>query len=307
MLKSNQLILGRILKVAIVLLAGVALFFALRKFFNDEDSTKRLAEMWQSQKLWLLLVVLLLPLNWFLEAAKWKKLVSVSEKISWKEAWSAVLAGLAIGSATPNRVGEFAGRIFQLKSTPLADGILFSLVSSLMQVVVTIALGFIGLMCTDPDQYMHSTKAFVWLAGVGAAIAIGFAVMKNPRTRFAKYFAALNKVEAGVAWYVLAMAFFRYVVYAAQFFIMLRLCGVDGGAMDLVLAIFVNYLIVTIVPSVMFSELLVRGTVASGVIGSLCGNPGAAALAAVILWIINVALPAAAGLFFVRNITFFRK
>src|SRR5688572_15786848 len=107
MLKSNQLILGRVLKVAIVLLAAVMLFFALRKFLAEPDSISRLVQLWQSHKMWLLLVVLLLPVNWFLETAKWKKLVSVSEPITWKEAWSAVLAGLAIGSATPNRVGEF--------------------------------------------------------------------------------------------------------------------------------------------------------------------------------------------------------
>jgi hypothetical protein len=307
MLKSNQLILGRVLKVAIVLLAAVMLFFALRKFLAEPDSISRLVQLWQSHKMWLLVVMLLLPLNWFLEAAKWKKLVAVSEPITWKQAWSAVLAGLAIGSATPNRVGEFAGRIFQLKSTPLADGIMYSLVSSLMQVMVTIAFGFIGLMLTDPDQYMHSNKAFLWLAAVGGAMSIGVAFMKNPRTRFAKYFTALNTLDGSVARYVLFMAFVRYLVYALQFFIMLKLCGVEAAHTQLALAIAVNYLIVTIVPSVMFSELLVRGTVASGVIGSLCGNPGGAALAAVLIWLINVALPAAAGLFFVKNITFFRK
>lgn len=304
---SNRIILGRVLKVAIVLIAAVMLVLALRKFLANEEAIDLLRFASRENLPTLLVIFLLLPLNWFLETAKWKILVSASEEISWREAWSAVLAGLAIGSATPNRVGEFAGRIFQLKSTPLQDGIVFTLISSMMQVAVTVAFGVLGMLITDPDKYLHSGKAFLWtvvVVGVGCAL---IAYAKSAKGKIAEYLTALKKIDGNTLRIVFALSTWRYIVYAVQFFLMLRICGVEGTWMDLWWAIAVNYLAVTIIPSVMFTEMIVRGTVATGVIGGLCGNPGAAALAAVLLWMINVGTPAAIGLFFVKNITFFSK
>jgi uncharacterized membrane protein YbhN (UPF0104 family) len=304
---SNRIIVGRVLKVAIVLIAAVLLIFALRKFFTDEQSVNTFLKLLHTQWPWLLIVVLLLPVNWFLETAKWKRLIAAAETISWREAWSGVLAGLAIGAATPNRIGEFAGRVFQLKATPVRDGIVFTLVSSLMQVIVTIAFGVIGLLMTDPDKYLHSGKAFLWTALVVGLVCAAIAYARAAGGKTGEYLAALKKIDSSTQATVLGLSALRYIVYTIQFFIMLRMCGIDAPGIELVWAIFVNYLAVTIIPSVMFSEIIVRGTVATGVIGGLCGNPGAAALAAVLLWMINVALPATAGLFFVKNISFFGR
>ena len=304
---SNRILVGRILKVAIVLIAAVLLIFAFRKFLANEEAIDLLRYSWRENLLLLMLVVLLLPLNWFLETAKWKRLISTSEKISWSQAWSAVLAGLAIGSATPNRIGEFAGRVFQLKSTPLRDGIVFTLVSSMAQVAVTIVFGVAGLLMTDPDKYLHGNKAFLWTAlvtGVGCA-AIAYA--KSAGGKAGEYISALRKISSEDIVAVFGLSALRYIVYAVQFFVMLRLSGVEGSAMELWWAIAVNYLVVTIIPSVMFTEIFVRGTVATGVIGGLCGNPTAAAVAAVVLWMINVGVPAIVGLFFVKNISFFGR
>lgn len=306
MLKSNHFILGRVLKVAIVLIAALVLFSTLRKFFSDEETIEKLQQLSSQHMPWIIFILILVPVNWFLEAAKWKRLVSSFEVITWKQSWSAVLAGLAIGSATPNRFGEFAGRIFQLKSTPVKDGIVLTLISSAMQVGVTMLFGFAALMMTDPDRYLHSTKAYIWLVIITGVSVIAIGILRNARGKIAEYFSALRKVNADVKWNIFILSAVRYMIYAAQFFLMLTISGVSGSVMDVLPAIMINYLVVTIIPSIMFSELLVRGTVASGVIGSLCGNPGAAALAAVLLWIINVALPAVCGMFFVRNMTFFK-
>ena len=82
MVKSNLSVLGRVLKVAIVLFAAVMLFFALRKFFADEQAILLFSTQAKQHPLWLTFVVLLIPMNWFLETAKWKKLIAVSETIS---------------------------------------------------------------------------------------------------------------------------------------------------------------------------------------------------------------------------------
>jgi len=289
------------------LLAALLLFFALEKFLANEEAVDLLIFSWRQNLTMLLLVLLLIPLNWFLETAKWKQLVSVSEKITWGQACSAVLAGLAIGSATPNRIGEFAGRVFQMKSTPVRDGIAFTLVSSAMQVAVTILFGVFGFLMTDPGKYFHSNKLIVWTILVVVLGGAAILYVRMAKGKVAKYLEAIRNIKPLVLITVFALSTLRYLVYSVQFFIMLRLAGIDSGATELFSAIAVNYLVVTIIPSVMFSEIIVRGTVATAVIGGLCGAPRIVALAAVVLWMLNVALPATIGLFFVKNITFFRK
>lgn len=307
MIKVNQLLLGRILKVTIVLFAVVMLGSVLRKFFSDHEAIELFSRQVKLHSKWLVIVILLMPLNWFFETAKWKKIVSVSEEITWKEAWSGVLSGLAIGSATPNRIGEFAGRVFQLKRTAIHDGISCTLLSSVLQVGVTMLAGIAGLLLVDTEKILHSAKAISWVIIVFTLILAGAIIIRSLSGKAAKYFEVLRRMNAKLLVEVFALSAIRYAVYSLQFVIMLKMCGVNAPAFALVTAVAINYMIVSVIPSVMISELFVRGTVASGVIGALCGFPEAAALAAVITWLLNVGLPAICGMFFVQNLTFFRK
>ena len=61
--------------------------------------------------IWFLLAVALMPLNWFLEIAKWRQLLLQRWNINWSIATKAVLAGVSVSLTTPNRIGEYAGRM----------------------------------------------------------------------------------------------------------------------------------------------------------------------------------------------------
>src|SRR5690606_12786240 len=78
-------------------------------------SKDNLPELWQTflgqvQKgnlWWLFAVFFLMPLNWSIEALKWKRLLSGFLKIDFWRALRAVLAGVTVAMFTPNRVGEY--------------------------------------------------------------------------------------------------------------------------------------------------------------------------------------------------------
>lgn len=59
-------------------------------------------------------ILFLMPLNWAIETAKWQLLLSGTVSQSFGDALKSVLAGLNTGFVTPNRIGEFAGRILLL-------------------------------------------------------------------------------------------------------------------------------------------------------------------------------------------------
>jgi Uncharacterised protein family (UPF0104). len=65
---------------------------------------------WQ---LWL--AVALMPVNWALETYKWYVLVNKFQPISFAKSFESVLSGLSFAMNTPNRIGEYGGRILYLQ------------------------------------------------------------------------------------------------------------------------------------------------------------------------------------------------
>ena len=63
-----------------------------------------------------LLTILLMPINWSLETWQWLRLMRYKSPLSFRKAFSCVLAGISVSMFTPNRVGEFAGRLLLLSS-----------------------------------------------------------------------------------------------------------------------------------------------------------------------------------------------
>ena len=51
-------------------------------------------------------------LNWLVEALKWRYMISKIENISIMTAYRAVLTGITVSTFTPNRIGEYGGRVF---------------------------------------------------------------------------------------------------------------------------------------------------------------------------------------------------
>ena len=57
------------------------------------------------------LVIILMFVNWGLEAKKWQLLVKSIQKISFLRAFRAIFSGQAFALNTVNGVGEYVGRI----------------------------------------------------------------------------------------------------------------------------------------------------------------------------------------------------
>ena len=85
-------------------------------------------------------------LNWFLESLKWRFLISKIEKISIKRSLRAIFSGITVSAFTPNRVGEYAGRVFCLEKADRVQAVLITVIGSMAQLVVTIVFGLIGIL-----------------------------------------------------------------------------------------------------------------------------------------------------------------
>jgi hypothetical protein len=253
-----------------------------------------------------ILAVLLMPVNWMLETLKWKRLASMNSKLTFVQALGGVLAGVTIGTATPNRVGEFAGRIYSAPEGDRKELLLLSFVSSFSQVMVTVMFGCLSVYFLGVDrweQYKWPVAVMSFLIAISAILLFFRAYPSALKGRFA----VLRNFDRREFLFAIILSALRYSVYVFQFCLLMMVLTGRAPDLELVFSVGVMYLLVTVLPTFSVTELIVRGSVAGSVIGANDVIAGKAVLVAGLLWSINVAIPSLAGIWFVLRLKFFRK
>lgn len=314
MLAKHRRKFGLALKVAIVLLAAGYIVWRLAWKFDFHDfSLDKITHCIINHPYVFLLVILLMPLNWLLEAYKWKCIARTKITISFAQAMHSVLAGVTIGTATPNRVGEFAGRIFMLEEGDRFELLQLSFISSFCQVAVTVVFGILGFVFVgfSPDLF-GADLTFYLLIGAGIMVCCVPLFLKFfPQGWKKKIAVVLDFPGKKMAW-ALFISAARYLVYVCQFLLLLFCFFPFYGDFFHLRTNFslvcISYFIITIIPTFSFTEVFIRGTVAGTIFLAYDTNtfPGVFD-AAILLWTINVAIPSLIGTVYVFRLKFTRK
>ena len=118
-----------------------------KKLLAQDDLQLRWSQIKQSFSnpvLWL--AIALVPVNYGLEALKWQQLTKKLEQFSFLTAFKSVLAGCSVTMLTPNRVGEYGGRIMYVKEDNRIAAIPITMLGGISQLFLTIILGTVGLV-----------------------------------------------------------------------------------------------------------------------------------------------------------------
>lgn len=280
------------------------------------------------------IVLLLIPINLFLEIWKWKFLIKKLEEVSYWNATKAILTGYSVSMFLPNRVGEYFGRIYVLKKAGRIRAILVTILGSMAQLLTTFIFGSIALSWVLPkyadlseqiNRWLYSGYlVFVVLFIISAVFAyLNFSSFSEIIKRISGHkLARINKFTIVFSWYssknlalVLGVSMLRYMIFSFQFYLLLRMFFVPIDYFNGIAVISVVYLLMTIIPTIALTELGVRGSVSLFVFGLYfetlhlwndqlgLGVVSASSL----LWIMNLAFPALFGTFFVYSLRFFRN
>lgn len=287
-----------------IIVAGVFiyLFFTLSQVEVWDDLSHHFQNANRNRLLSLLIVLILMPFNIGLEAKKWQIIVKAIENISFVRALKSILSGIATGFVSPNRIGDFAGRILFLSEGNKAKGVILSLVNSFVQNFILILFG----VTTASLFYLHYKNeaiAFNYLIKIAliviaviALLVVLFFITKNSFSN--KYSEKIREFIQIIYNYsfaqILAIVLFttlRYLVYCIQFYYTLAFFGIDLSFWEGVLAIPTTYLIVTFAPSYAIAEPAIRGTVSLLILSSFTSNEVGVVLTSVVLWLINYIFP----------------
>ena len=257
-------------------------------------------------------VVLLMPVNWSLEALKWKLLLKHSAHFTLSEAMRSVLGGLSIGFATPARVGEFAGRVMFLHRGERVDGIYLSAIGGLAQSIVTFftALFMLRFYTGNSNIFFsaYSYIAFALLALVMIAIYISFEEvmlwLKKSRLHISDYVIDVNKTpHRNDKWLVFLTSIVRYGVYVLQYYLLLRFIGMTGNVFELIAAISLILFLQSVSPLIPLTDITVRGGIALLVLNNYGTYMTMGIfMVPVMLWAINLLIPAIIGYFYILKL-----
>ena len=310
-----------------VLIATGSLWYIYLKVFQ-QNNFKSLF-LFNSSKIYLLiLTILLMFVNWSLEAAKWKMLVSRIENQTFFQSLKGVLCGLSVSVFTPNRVGEFSGRIFLLSKANRIDATLLTFAGNVSQLFVTLlmpvisflvwrlsnsgTISAINLIAQNESEYLEQigilnavslVSAFSFILALCLILLIY--LFRNKITN--KYLQIVKTIDRKEWLLLLVLSFIRYLVFFAQFHFLLLLFDVNISMKNSLIMIPLVFYVITIIPTFTLTEVGVRSSAALFFFSLISTNSDGILSASLMLWIINLALPAVAGLLFVFQLKFFRK
>ena len=299
-----------LIKVTLMLLSVFFIFLHIKQQGIEKELNMLAADSAQNsgERIYILFVVLLMLFNWFLEAVKWHYLTSFFYQQSISEAARAVLTGLAFSIFTPNRSGDFAGRIMHLPPDLRIEGAVFSFVGSFTQVLVTITAGCLSAIYLSYHLSVFSNLYFsvlipVFIFSLLCLHYVAINLRKYwPWIVGIKWLKALTakvhdveKLKPQFLIKIITLSWLRYVVFTLQFYLLLRAFEVNLSIDLMISLVMITFFFITLIPSFTLSEIGIRGSVCVYLFSRFMQDTSGVLLASSLLWLINIGIPAFIG------------
>jgi hypothetical protein len=257
--------------------------------------------------------------NWGIEALKWKKLIDKLLPIRYFRAFKAVWTGVTLGLFTPNRIGEYGGRLLYVPGKFRWTGIVSSLIGSFAQIVATFLFGLLALLFFLSSKANIQGPMLTILIVVAILLVAIFLLayynmgmlidlLRNKRLfrKIAPYIEVLSFYKTADFTNILLLSMLRYAIFSAQYLILLWLFGVHIQIGEGCVVVGVIFLAQTVLPSFTVAELLTRGNISLYFLHYYSDNSGAILAASTGLWLLNLIIPAVLGYFFILRKNFFK-
>lgn len=249
--------------------------------------------------------ILLMPVNLSLEVRKWHILAGTAAPISYWKALTSFLAGLAFSIVTPNRLGEYPGRILYLKRKNTFRLISVAVLGVFAQLLALMIFGIIALI------YYNIAFPGIWekvVLGLTIIITIGIGVVYHKfenwlplinryewARKFNIYTQLINRFSTKQQLTILCISLLRFAVFTAQYLFFLRWMNVNVPILDGYLLSALFFWVLAVIPSIALAELGIRGQVGLFLFGHFSTNTIGILGATVGLWVLNLIIPSIIG------------
>ena len=320
-------LLNKSIKLTVNYFLGPLLFVILsyslyKQIINQPDLALRWEQIktsWQNPLFWLIFILMFI--NWGIESVKWKLLMKPLEKFTFYKSIKSVFAGCSITMLTPNRTGEFGGRILFVKPENRIKAISTTILGSISQLAITVFAGSIGIcylkyfsgfetkieklpwIFNDLFLFVNILLTFILFL---LFFKIHFFIAMLSRLPFLKrrirHIEIVDSFTSKELLRILMYSFLRYLVFILQFILMLHVTQVSIDFYISFWLLTVFYLVMVLLPTIGFTELPVRAAASVIVLGLFSNNILGIQVASFGIWLINLVIPAIIGSIFMLGI-----
>jgi hypothetical protein len=249
--------------------------------------------------------LILMVANSYLESYKWHLLLSRTEPVKYVRALGSYLAGVAFSIITPNRIGEYPGRILYLGGGNTFRYINVSVSGVVSQLAGMYLFGFMGLVYYNfafPDPLAKAALIFCFTINIFIGVVYwrfeswlpAMARIKWLR-RFSVYGRLMGRVTTTNRMKVLGISLLRVSVFTAQYLFLLRWMNVEIPLVPGFCVAALFFWVMAVVPSLALTELGIRGAVSMHLFGHFSSNSIGILAATTGLWLLNLILPSVLG------------
>ncbi|ADY53268.1 hypothetical protein Pedsa_2726 [Pseudopedobacter saltans DSM 12145] len=319
MATDKKKILSYLIKFAVLVLAAVFIYKKLSNNQNLRDFADLIKGLDITKvRISLFGVLLLMFLNWFIESIKWEYIIRKVEKISLWRSIESVFCGLTWAVFTPNRIGEYGGRVFFLPNTKRIKGVVAMSVGHIAQMVLTNIFGAIAILWfintfQKLDVWVFIVIAFIALVYCSFFVVFYFNIhwlnSLIGGVGFLKKFRRFSEILETYTRYELCLIIFysilRFAVFTSQYLLVIKLLVPEIAIYQCILLVFILFFVQSALPSLDLLDFGVRGMTAAYFFGFITNQEIAIMSAAALIWFVNLMIPAVIGSFFVFKLKFF--
>lgn len=271
----------------------------------------------------IILSVILMLMNWGIEVVKWHMLIHPVYNTKITTSIKAVLTGATTGIFTPNRLGEFVGRTLALKPENRVGGTLLSVVNGLAQTVATFSFGILGFILlinlrgSEVFGDFGSISLQVLLIGcwlIALFIFFRFKVLTDLLKGvnlfgrpLSKYLETYENVDESVLQRLYGLSVVRFITFILQYFLVFYLLSPDPAWIDISGASMLTLFSTTILAFLPMPDLLLRQSLALSYFQLFAFDSLIVTQVVLLVWVVNVALPAAIGAFVLFTYRIYRN
>lgn len=306
-LKNHILFLVKLIIVALILLFA---YFKLKNSSDFPELLKLLFEFNSTQISYLILLIILMLANWLLESEKWRFIISKIEKLKPLTALSFVWTGVSIGTLTPNRIGEFVGRVMFLKPENRKRASSLTLIGDLSQLLITIFFGSLAILLLipyfDKDSNLIFNKSIVYTFiilsftlsfGVFFSInkIINFFKNRNFKPNWFSKFYDLPIISFKDKLILFSLSLLRYLVFSFQYFVALKIFGIDISFYNCFIASSAMFFASHLLPNIAIVEVGIKISFSILFFRLFTNKISAISIASLLIYIVNILIPIVIG------------
>lgn len=302
-------------KTILIILFKLIVFTLLALNIYLKITAKDFSESWNEftkdlsiQRLWYIAPILILMFyNWYLEAKKWFIAANYIEETSFSDAHKAVYVGNAFNMIVPANMGEMAGRALfhsdghQIKAAAMTYYVGMSQkVGKISLCLVTAAISFYLGWIKNPWMYglfifsLFDVSFWALLFFYPARI-IPFIKKYNWTRPFTKYLDEIEDFKQADKYQLVWLSFIRTIVFIVQHFCAMLIFFGDVSKIQCFILTGVNFLVQTVLPSLGFIDIGIRGNQAILAFEPYHYNIIGLLAASYLIWFINFMFPSLIG------------